>query len=279
MKLDIPAMIRERESWIGKELAPEVWKKRHETCQQAIDQLGEVLKRVAPDVVVIIGDDTHEVFMPEDHIPAIDIYWGDEIPHVPHSSRVRARPDKPNLLPCEPELGQHLVEFLNTEGFDVSSSKTVTSGRYIGHAFDFIYGRIMKDQVPRQVPIFLNTYYHPNQPTLARCFAFGKALRRAIERWEKGKTVAVIGTGGLSHLVIDEQLDRAILAAIQAKDEKGLFKFPEEVFNFGTGEIRNWVVVAGAMHETHFSMTLVAYEPCYRSPAGTGCGCAFAYWQ
>jgi 3-O-methylgallate 3,4-dioxygenase len=26
-------------------------------------------------------------------------------------------------------------------------------------------------------------------------------------------------------------------------------------------------------------MTLLDYVPAYRSPAGTGCGAAFAYWQ
>jgi len=26
-------------------------------------------------------------------------------------------------------------------------------------------------------------------------------------------------------------------------------------------------------------MTLIDYVPCYRSPAGTGCAMAFAYWE
>jgi OH-DDVA oxygenase len=80
-------------------------------------------------------------------------------------------------------------------------------------------------------------------------------------------------------MVIDEALDRSILEAMQAKDEKRLVSHPEQLFNWGTGEIRNWTVVAGAMEETDKAMHLLAYEPCYRSPAGTGCACAFASWQ
>ena len=280
MKLDIETMIRERESWIGKELTPEVWKRRHETCQKSIDQLGDLLKEVAPDVVIIVGDDTHEVFMPEDEIPAIGVFWGEQIPHIPHPSRIRT-PTKEDFLQLigEPALGRHLIGYLNAEGFDIASCRKVQQGRSIGHAFDFIYGRIMKGSVPPQVPVFLNTYYAPNPPTLKRCYGLGRTLKYAIESWESDKTVALIGSGGLSHTVIDEALDRSILEAMEAKDEKKLVSHPEELFNWGTGEIRNWTVVAGAMEESDMAMNLLAYEPCYRSPAGTGCGCAFAYWQ
>src|SRR5437764_15224639 len=69
MNLDIPAMIQERAAWIGKELDPEVWARRHQACQDAIGTLREVSARVSPDVVVVIGDDTRERFIPEEHIP------------------------------------------------------------------------------------------------------------------------------------------------------------------------------------------------------------------
>jgi OH-DDVA oxygenase len=43
--------------------------------------------------------------------------------------------------------------------------------------------------------------------------------------------------------------------------------------------MRNWITVAGAMHDTNMSMKLLDYVPCYRSEAGTGCAMAFAHWQ
>ena len=279
MDLDIEAMIRERASWIDKELEPDVRRRRHATCQEAIASLGEVLASVAPDVAIIIGDDTHEVFMPEDHIPSVDVLWMDEIPHRPHTSRVREGGEL-SMLPGKAELGLHLVESLIGEGFDISVTRTIPEGRSIGHAFDFIYGRIMNGNIPPTVPILVNTYYPPNAPTMRHCYAIGKALRRAIESWESDLRVAVIGSGGLSHLVLDEQLDRRVLEALQDKDEERLAtQFPESELTYGTSEIRNWTVAAGAMHDGPTKMTLVAYEPMYRSPAGTGCGCGFAYWK
>jgi hypothetical protein len=278
MNLDIPAMIKERESWIGKELTAEVWQRRHEACQRAIATLGDVLADAAPDVAVVVGDDTHEVFMPEEHIPAVDVFWGQQLPWVPWSQRT-TRDEPPRQLPGQPELGEHLIRSLIDQGFDVSHTAEVPAGRSVGHAFDFVYGRIMRDQVPPHVPIWLNTYYFPNVPTMKRCYALGKALRRAIESWECEARVAVIGTGGLSHLVIDEGLDRQVLAALQEKDEQGIGSLPEDPFVFGTSEVRNWLVAAGAAHDSDAAMNLVCYEPCYRSPAGTGCACAFAYWK
>ena len=68
------------------------------------------------------------------------------------------------------------------------------------------------------VPIMLNTYYPPNQPTPKRCYALGQALRQAIESWLSAKRVAVIASGGLSHFVIDEELDHQIITAMQNKD-------------------------------------------------------------
>ncbi len=279
MNLDLDAMVRERASWIDKELKQEVFDRRHNVCQKAIATLSETLKRVSPDVVVIVGDDTHEVFMPEDHIPAVDVFWGKELRHFPHGSRGQPAEKSPNIWQGQPDLGQHIIASLNAESFDVSHTRVIPEGRSIGHAFDFVYGRILENNVPPHVPIFLNTYYAPNQPTLSRCYALGKGLRRAIESWDSEKTVAVIGTGGLSHMVIDEELDREVLSAMQEKDEARLTGLPEDRFNFGNGEIRNWIVTAGAVHESNALMNLVAYEPCYRSRAGTGCACAFAYWQ
>ena len=104
-------------------------------------------------------------------------------------------------------------------------------------------------------------------------------MRRAVKCWESDKRVAIIGTGGLTHHIVDERMDRAILTAMERKAEDELTDFPEELFVDGTSEIKVWLVVAGAMAEDDLQMKLVNYSPCYRSPAGTGCGNAFAYWE
>lgn len=127
------------------------------------------------------------------------------------------------------------------------------------------------------VPIMVNTYYPPNQPTPKRCFDLGRAVRAAIETWPNDARVAVIGSGGLSHFVIDEELDQQILKAMQTKDAEVLSALPPRRLNSGTSEVRNWIATAGAVE--HLDMTLIDYVPCYRSPAGTGCAMGFAAWR
>ena len=83
-------------------------------------------------------------------------------------------------------------------------------------------------------------------------------------------------SGGLSHFVIDEDLDHQVLTALRNRDVAALSEIPREKLNSGNSEIRNWIAVAGAVE--HLDMQVVDYVPCYRSPAGTGCAMGFAQW-
>ena len=65
------------------------------------------------------------------------------------------------------------------------------------------------------VPVMVNTYYPPNQPTPKRCYAFGQAVRKAIESWDSDKRVALMASGGLSHVVIDEEIDAMVIDGLE----------------------------------------------------------------
>lgn len=277
---------REKASWIGPEITHERIRERYMACQQAIRILVEALAAARPDVIVVVGDDHREVFS-ADHMPPINVHWADEM-HVPpfggrrpgeaRTTQVSPEADGDHIFPGDPELACHVIRSLITEEFDVSHSRTL-GVEGLGHAFDFVCRRIMREERIPLVPVLLNTYYPPNRPTAKRCYALGRAIRRAVQSWESDKRLAIIGTGGLTHHVVDERMDRAILSAMAEKDEAGLTVFPEDRFVDGTSEIKAWIVVAGAMEEDARQMKLVEYQPCYRSPAGTGCGNAFAYWE
>ncbi len=90
--------------------------------------------------------------------------------------------------------------------------------------------------------------------------------------------MAVIASGGLTHFVVDEELDAAILDGIEKGDVAALSRISESMFQSGTSEIKNWIVAAGAMAEAGLSMNLLDYVPCYRSEAGTGSAMGFAQW-
>ena len=106
-----------------------------------------------------------------------------------------------------------------------------------------------------------------------------RALQRAIHSFKGASRVAMMASGGLSHFVIDEELDQSVLAAMEGRDEESLARLPENVFKVGTAEIKNWVPVSAAMNAEGRRYHQVDYVPCYRSEAGTGNAMAFVYWE
>jgi hypothetical protein len=136
----------------------------------------------------------------------------------------------------------------------------------------------LRDKPMPIVPVLINTYFPPNQPTAKRCYDYGKALGRAIKSWDTKARVAVAASGGMSHFVIDEALDKRLIDALLNRDEAALTSEPEYSFRSGNSEIKNWIIVAGICAETDMEMTVHDYVPCYRSEAGTGSGMAFATW-
>jgi len=274
---------------IAREITDEMFRTRHRENQRAIGRLAEVLAKADLDALVMVGDDQHEYLL-DDNLPAVCIYWGDQVvvkagpPPLPRNGnrRLIGYADKDRTFPTEGKLGKHLIEFMVESEFDVGRSSHLdpTRGRAeggIGHAFGFVYHRLMGDRVVPTVPIMLNTYYPPNQPTPKRCYDMGRAIRRAIEAWPIDARVGVLATGGLSHFVVDEELDSMALDGIKNRDVGKLSRLPRERMNSGNSEIRNWIVATGATE--HLEMRWSTYVPSYRSPAGTGCAMAFAEWS
>jgi Catalytic LigB subunit of aromatic ring-opening dioxygenase len=269
---------------LAKEVAPATWQARYEACQKGIATLAKTLEQISPDILVIFGDDQEELFSDE-NMPAMLVYWGEELLNRPQyanaaSPGLRAAAwaygEMDKTYPVATNLGRHLIESFIGAGFDVAHSRKLKPGEGMGHAFSFVYGRLMNGKAIPTVPIMVNTYYPPNQPTPKRCYDLGRATRAAIEAWSDDARVAVIGSGGLSHFVIDEELDQQVIKAMQKKDAGALGGLPQRRLNSGTSEVRNWIAAAGAVE--HLDMTLIDYVPCYRSAAGTGCAMGFAQW-
>ena len=81
------------------------------------------------------------------------------------------------------------------------------------------------------VPIIINDLEEP-MPSIHRCLAWGRLLRRAIESYPEPLRVAVLGTGGLSHSIgettmgwIDEEFDHACIKHFQDGEEARLAAF------------------------------------------------------
>jgi hypothetical protein len=281
-----------------KEMSLETRQERHQRNQRALDRLGQKFVEVSPDIVVLVGDDQHEWFY-DDIQPSFTVFCADQVintaidqekfktksPGIQYAMSA-SQPPEDHVYPVPSELANAIIEQAITDEFDVAASmKQRANARGtigVGHAVGFVYRRILKDKPVPVVPILLNTYFPPNQPTAKRCYEFGQSIGRAIRGWNgpnADKRVAICASGGISHFVVDEDFDMRMLNAIKARDTKTIFAEPHNMFRSGTSETKNWITVAGILSETDLQMNLVDYVPSCRTEAGTGCGMAFATWE
>jgi hypothetical protein len=284
-RLDYPELIKRAKPGLDKELTPEKFEQRDQACLTAVGKLGDALRGANADVVVIFGDDQHEQFG-DDNMPTFAIYHGKSIPVVRDSgvrpsgwkdAERRGWVETADEYANDDDLANHLIRALIDEEFDITRCNRLRKEIGVGHAFSFLYRRLLPGGRIPMVPLMVNTYYPPNQPTPRRCYAFGQAVRRAIESWKSDKRVALVASGGLSHVVIDEEIDAMTIDGLKNKKPEILFRLPRERLWGGTSEILNWVALAGAMEDR--DLKYLEYVTTYRSPAATGCGMGFAYWS
>jgi hypothetical protein len=269
---------------------PARWNEQYDAAQRDLDRLTETLAEAEPDVAIIVGDDEQELFTLA-NFPAVSIYYGETA--TTRTMRVSDDPefawrktvalgygmDKNHEYDVAQTLARELIDRLLDDGFDLGAASSVPEPERagFGHAYGFVVTRLMAARRIPIVPVMVNCYYPPNQPRPARCFALGQAIRRAIEASPLPLRVAIIASGGLSHFVTNEPLDRSVLDALASDDRTALAKTPAHLLNDGSSEIRNWITVGGALDGLR--NRFMSYYPVYRTPAGTGVGMAFASWS
>jgi 3-O-methylgallate 3,4-dioxygenase len=287
------------------QLNPQDYAAKFERLQAGAQRLRQILADHKPDVVLVVSDDQEELFF-DDNMPALSIYWGESWTLYPWKShRPGAHPlfqqfqrgwgDLELSVPVDAAMGEYLVTELTRNNFDIAHFRylreeyggSVGPSGYIEarrsrepirkgvpHGFAYVVKAVMDNQPIPMVPVFVNTCYPPNRPTGRRCFDFGEALRKLVEAYPGDQRVLMVASGGLSHFVLDEELDRLVIKGLETGDRNILENLPR--LDTPTGEIRNWIVVAGACQDRRFE--LIDYVPTARSPGGTGGGWTFGQW-
>jgi 3-O-methylgallate 3,4-dioxygenase len=279
-----------KDEGLSAQITRDAWDERQARSQAAIEALADAFEEARADVAVIIGNDQMEIF-DERMVPAFSVFYGETITNYEYAPERMARlppgiaESIPGYIPaggaeCEghPELALKIIGQAMADEFDVTAIKQLPKPE-TPHAFGFVYRRIMRDRPIPNVPVLVNTFYPPNQPTVRRCYAFGKSILKAIRDWESDARVAVIASGGLTHFVIDETVDQLFFDALRARDIGRIAELGEAVFQEGTSEMKNWVPLAGLMADLGMEPTVVDYVPCYRSEAGTGNAMGFVCWR
>jgi hypothetical protein len=275
------------------EATMEVFERKSAACQAALDRLADDLASAAPDVVVVITDDQAELFQ-QTNLPAISIFYGDELKTIPranvnHLRHMTAEPffkymaesyamDKVRTFPGHAKFARELIERLIDHDVDIGAAAAVEEPEKagIGHGVGFVIHRLFRGKNIPVIPVLLNTYYPPNAPTASRCYAIGQALRAAIEESPAKLRVALVASGGLSHFVVDEPLDLRVLENLGEGRGVNLKSFPKGGLNSGSSEILNWILMGGAIE--HLKKRWYEYMPLYRQAAGSGIGVGFGVW-
>ncbi len=269
------------------QLRPEVFAERHRRASEQVERLARVLADARLDALIVIGDDQKELYH-DANMPSVLLYRGPTIRNVPlrdhpgpeWAARASARyyeAETAREYPVDTDLAEHLIASLIDAEFDIACANSIAPGLGEGHAFGFVRHRLAAGLDLPVVPVFLNTYFPPNQPTPRRCLHLGRAIREAVERYPGDARIGVVASGGLSHFTVDEALDGQVVDALRARDAEALMRLPRRKLNSGSSEIRNWICLAGAVES--LELERIDYFPAYRTPAGTGTGLCFANWR
>ena len=174
---------------------------RYAAVHEAMGTLRDKIARARLDALVIVGDDQRELFR-DTLMPSIGVYYGATIRNaaskdLPASewyrrAQMRRLEDHTERdYPVHAGIALHFIEGLIESGFDVAALKGLSEGQYEGHAFSFVHRTYLQGSDTPVVPVFLNTFFPPNQPTPARCLALGAALRGLIESFPGHLNVGV----------------------------------------------------------------------------------------
>jgi OH-DDVA oxygenase len=277
--------------------ALEARNRNHAACQVAIGRVAEIWKEVRPDVCVVFGNDQRELVLPEMQ-PAYTVYHGESFWNGP-LSKERSATLPPGIVEAEwanrpkerteykglPDLALQLIERGLDSGWDFAASSEwpdhASPHHHLGtpHAFAYILRRVMEDHAVPMLPIITNTFFPPNQPRPWRCFELGQLMHQVLTEWKRDVRVAVFGSGGMSHFVINEDFDNALFKAIENRDAAYLRAIPPNLMHDGTSELLNWVSASGCLFQTSLSGKVIDYVPCYRTEAGTGTAQGFVVWK
>jgi len=213
----------------------------------------EWLSRLKPDVAIVVYNDHGADFMLEKY-PTFAIGAADSYAIADEGFGTRPLPP----VRGDSEFSAHLCESLIADEFDltVCQEMGVEHGFLVPMNLCFEHG---PDGWPvASVPLQVNVIQHP-LPTGKRCFNLGRALRRAVESYEKNLKVVVMGTGGMSHQLqgkrfgfMNEKFDQMFLDELERHPEKLAELSHHELMEQAGAEaveLIMWHVMRGALSE------------------------------
>jgi len=228
--------------------------------KELLGGVGDKLKAMKPDICIVIANDHAHQFLL--HCTASFTMHIGGIAEGSFAGR-------DYKYPVASQASLDLLRYAQRNNVDPA----FTSNAKIDYAFGIPLDFTGIDNIPI-LPIFVNAYVPP-QPSIERCFAFGRILGDGI--MALGLRAVVVCSGGLSHYPgterymdpgPDEEFDRHFMRMMERGELRYLLALDEKKLDeTGNIELRCWGVAAGMIGERAPDIT--NFEPTWHHNYGT----------
>jgi protocatechuate 4,5-dioxygenase, beta chain len=212
----------------------------------------EWMAKIKPDVVIAIYNDHASAFS-VDIIPTFALGCAAEFPPADEGWGPRPVP----VVKGYPELASHIAQSVILDEFDLTIVNKMEVDHGLTVPLNLLFGSPKEWPCP-VIPLAVNVVMYP-PPTGHRCYMLGKAIRKAVESFDKDLKVVVFGTGGMSHQIsgpraglINSKFDKKFLDNL-ANDPKAAARIPHIEYMREAGaegiEMVMWLVMRGALDE------------------------------
>ena len=205
-----------------------------------------------PDVILLLYND-HATAFSLDWVPTFAIGGGEVFKPADEGWGPRPVPD----VIGHPKLAAHIAQSVIIDDFDLTIVNTMAVDHGLTVPLSLMFGQV--DAWPcRIIPFPVNVVLYP-PPSGRRCYALGKALRKAVASFDEELNVQIWGTGGMSHQLhgpraglINKEFDNDFIDQLIA-DPEGLSHKPHVDYVRLSGsegiELVVWLIMRGALND------------------------------
>ncbi|MFJ8044127.1 protocatechuate 4,5-dioxygenase subunit alpha [Kitasatospora sp. NPDC096147] len=223
-----------------------------------------------PDVVILVYND-HASAFDLSLVPTFVLGTGASFPIADEGYGPRPVPE----VEGDPEFAAHLAHELIRADFDLTLAQELPVDHGLTVPLSLVFGEVERWPC-KVIPLHVNVVQYP-VPSGARCFALGRALRRAVASYPRPLDVQVWGTGGMSHQLqgpraglINREWDAAFLDRL-VEDPAGLAAVPHLDYVEQAGsegiELVMWLIARGALSDVDDGGSVTEEHRFYHVPA------------
>jgi protocatechuate 4,5-dioxygenase beta chain len=235
-------------AWDNKKTAEPYW----QPVFKGFEKSKEWMAKTKPDVCILVYNDHASAFS-LDVIPTFAIGCADEFAIADEGWGPRPVPK----VKGHPELATHLVQSLVLDEFDITIVNKMEVDHGLTVPLTLMFGQPEEWPCPI-IPLCVNVVVYP-VPTGHRCYMLGKAIRKAVESFDRDLRVVIFGTGGLSHQLqgpraglINKDFDGHFLDNL-TKDPEANVRIPHIEYLRDAGsegiEMVMWLIMRGAIDD------------------------------